>query len=184
MIELDIGVDFRTQALDQLFVAVLDGVEADIALDIHHEVLQRVEPVGVVGFGRDVGARHHLEKALGGRIVDLARRAPARRSCRPRDVHCRARRRLRNIPPVTSCRCSACGTPRSRRRSVAVFAAHARHVIEQNAIELHLLGIHRNRLQAKMLDQLAQRIRARSSSSRRFRRRRPRTSHGRNRICA
>jgi hypothetical protein len=41
----------------------------------------------------------------------------------------------------------------------AVFLAHARHVVEQLAVELHLLGIHRNRLQAEMLDQLAQRIR-------------------------
>ena len=40
----------------------------------------------------------------------------------------------------------------------AVFAAHARHVVQQLAVELHLLGVHRNRLQAEMLDQLAQRI--------------------------
>ena len=31
-------------------------------------------------------------------------------------------------------------------------------VVEQLAVELHLLGIHRNGLQAEMLDQLAQRI--------------------------
>ena len=49
VIELDVGVDFRLQALDQLFVAVLDRIQADIAVDIHHEVLQRIEPVGVVG---------------------------------------------------------------------------------------------------------------------------------------
>jgi hypothetical protein len=41
---------------------------------------------------------------------------------------------------------------------LAEFAAHARHVIEQDAVELHLFGIHRNRLQAEMLDQFAQRI--------------------------
>ena len=40
----------------------------------------------------------------------------------------------------------------------AVFAAHARHVVQQFAVELHLLGIHRNGLQAEMLDQFAQRI--------------------------
>ncbi len=40
----------------------------------------------------------------------------------------------------------------------AVFAAHARHVVQQFAVELDLLGIHRNGLQAEMLDQLAQRI--------------------------
>ena len=49
VIELDVGVDFRAQALDQLLVAVLDRIQADIAVDIHHEVLQRVQPVGVVG---------------------------------------------------------------------------------------------------------------------------------------
>jgi hypothetical protein len=41
----------------------------------------------------------------------------------------------------------------------AVFAAHARHVVEQLAVELHLLGVHRYRLQAEMLDQFPQRIR-------------------------
>ena len=41
----------------------------------------------------------------------------------------------------------------------AIFAAHARHVVEQFAVELHLLGIHRYRLQAEMLDQFPQRIR-------------------------
>ena len=40
------------------------------------------------------------------------------------------------------------------------FAAHARHVVQQVAIEVNLLGIHRNGLQAEMLDQFAQRIRA------------------------
>ena len=48
VIELDVGVDFGLQALDQLFIAVLDRIQADIAVDIHHEVLQRIEPVGVV----------------------------------------------------------------------------------------------------------------------------------------
>ena len=46
-----------------------------------------------------------------------------------------------------------------RRRGLgAVSAAHARHVVEQFAVELDLLGVHRNGLQAEMLDQLAQRI--------------------------
>ena len=44
------------------------------------------------------------------------------------------------------------------RRLRPVFAAHARHVVEEFAVELDLLGVHRNRLQAEMLDQLAQRI--------------------------
>ena len=43
----------------------------------------------------------------------------------------------------------------------AVFAAHARHVVQEFAVEMDLLGIHRNGLQAEMLDQLAQRIGAR-----------------------
>ncbi len=40
----------------------------------------------------------------------------------------------------------------------AVFATHARHVVQELAIELDLLGIHGNGLQAEMLDQLAQGI--------------------------
>ena len=44
----------------------------------------------------------------------------------------------------------------------AVLAPYLRrmpgNVVEQFAVELNLLGIHRNRLQAEMLDQLAQRI--------------------------
>lgn len=71
MIELDIGVDFRLQAADQLLIAVLDRIQADIAVHIHHEVLERVEPVGVVALGGDVGARHHLEETLGGGVVDF-----------------------------------------------------------------------------------------------------------------
>ena len=72
MIELDVGIDLRLEAIDQLLVAVLDRIEADIAIDIHHEVLQRIEPIGVVALGRDIRARHHLEEALGDGIVDLA----------------------------------------------------------------------------------------------------------------
>jgi hypothetical protein len=63
VIELDIGIDLGLQAFDQLLVAVLDRIQADIAVDIHHEVLQRIQPVGVVALGRDIGARHHLEEA-------------------------------------------------------------------------------------------------------------------------
>ncbi len=40
----------------------------------------------------------------------------------------------------------------------AVFAAHAGHVVEQFAVEMNLLGVHRDGLQSEMLDQLAQRI--------------------------
>ena len=63
VIELDVGVDLLAQALDDLFVAVLDGIEADIAVDIHHEVLQRIQSVGVVAFGGEIGSRHHLSES-------------------------------------------------------------------------------------------------------------------------
>src|SRR5262249_1240775 len=41
---------------------------------------------------------------------------------------------------------------------LAEFATHARHIVEQHAVELHLLGIHWNGLQPEVRDQLAQRI--------------------------
>ena len=72
VVELDVGVDLGLQALDQLLVAVLDRIQPDIAVDIHHEVLQRIEAVGIVALGGDVGARHHLEEALGGGVLDFA----------------------------------------------------------------------------------------------------------------
>ena len=78
VIELDIGIHLGLQALDQLLVAVLDRIQADIAVDIHHEVLQRIQPVGVVALGGDIGARHHLEEALGGRDRPLPGRAVPR----------------------------------------------------------------------------------------------------------
>ena len=71
VIELDVRVDLRAQAIDQLLIAVLDRIQADVAVHVHDEVLQRVEPVGVVAFGGDIRPRHHLEEALGGDIVDF-----------------------------------------------------------------------------------------------------------------
>ena len=71
VIELNVGVYFGAKAFDQLLVAVLDRIQADIAVDIHHEVLQRIQAVGVVGLGRDIRARHRLQKALGNGIIDL-----------------------------------------------------------------------------------------------------------------
>jgi hypothetical protein len=41
--------------------------------------------------------------------------------------------------------------------AAAVFA-HAGDVVEQYAVELNLFGVHRDRLQAEMLNELAQRI--------------------------
>ena len=160
MIELDVGVDFRAQALDQLLVAVLDRIQADIAVDIHHEVLQRIQPVGVVAFGRDIRARHHLEEALGGGIVDLlvehflaGHVGPGMLVVVRADAFVIFDRR-HHVGAALAERLDRGGGLR------AVFAAHARHVVEQLAVELHLLGVHRYRLQAEMLDQFPQRIRA------------------------
>ena len=158
VIEFDLGVDLRAQALDQLLVAVLDRIQADIAVDIHHEILQRVEAVGVVALGRDVGARHRLEEALGSRVLDLLVEQLLAIGPGPgmivvmgtdafvvlhRSDHLRAAlaERLDRVGGL-----------------VAVFLAHPRHVIEQFAVELHLLGIHRDGLQPEMLHQFAQRV--------------------------
>ena len=117
VIELDVGVDFGAQAVDQLLVAVLDRIQADIAVDIHHEVLQRVEAVGVVALGREVGARHHLEEALGGGIADFlveqflaGHVGPGMFVVVRADAFVIFERRHHLAS-------SACGTPRSRRRS-------------------------------------------------------------------
>ena len=150
--------DFGAQALDQLLVAVLDRIQADIAVDIHHEVLQRVQPVGVVGFGRDVGARHHLEEALGGGIVDIlvehflaGHVGPGMLVVVGADAFVIFDRRHHVAAALAERLDRGCGLR-------AVFAAHARHVVEQFAVELDLLGVHRDGLQAEMLDQFAQRI--------------------------
>lgn len=161
VIELDIGIDFGSEAVDQLFIAVLDRIQADIALDIHHEVLQRIEPIGVVALGRDVGARHHLEEALGGGIVDLlveqflaGHVGPGVLVIVGADAFVIFDRRHHAGAAVAE--------RLDRVRSLrTVFAAHPRHVVQQFAIELNLLGIHRNGLQAEMLDQFPQRVGAR-----------------------
>ena len=158
VIELDVGRDFAAQAIDQLFVAVLDRIQADIAVDIHHEVLQRVQPVGVVRLGRDVGAGHHLEEALGGIVVDeLVEQflgghvGPGMLVVVGADAFVIFDRRHHIAAALAEALDRGCGLR-------TVFAAHARHVVEEFAVELDLLGVHRNRLQAEMLDQLAQRI--------------------------
>ena len=158
VIELDIGVDLGLQALDQLLVAVLDRIQADIAVDIHHEVLQRIQPVGVVALGGDIGARHHLEEALGDGIVDFLVEQFLAGDVGPGMLVV-----VRADAFVIFDRRHHLGAALAERfdrvRGLgAVFAAHARHVVQQFAVELHLLGIHRNGLQAEMLDQLAQRI--------------------------
>ena len=158
MIELDVGVDLRAQALDQLLIAVLDGIQTDIVVDIHHEVLERVEAVGVVGLGCDVGARHHLEEALGGGILDLLVEQLLAGLVGPGVLVV-----VRADALVILDRRHHLGAALAERldggcRLRPVFAAQARHVVEQLAVELHLKRVHRNRLQAEMLDQLAQRI--------------------------
>ncbi len=160
VIELDVGVDLGAQALDQLLVAVLDRIEADIAFDIHHEILQRIEPIGVVALGRKVRARHHLEETFGDGIVDflvehfLARHVgPGMLVVVGADAFVILDRR-HHVGATLAERLD-----RSRGLRT-IFAAHARHVVEEFAVELHLLGVHRYRLQPKMLDQFAQGIRA------------------------
>ena len=161
MVELDIGVDFRAQAFDQLLVAVLDRIQADIAVDIHHEVLQRIQAVGVVAFGREIRARHHLEKALGGGILDLL------------VEHFLAGHVGPGVLVVVGADAFVIFDRRHQvgaalaerfdrgRGLLTILAAHARHVVEQLAVEVHLLRVHRYRLQAEMLDQFPQRIRPR-----------------------
>jgi hypothetical protein len=158
VVELDVGIDFGLQAIDQLLVAVLDRIQPDIAVDIHHEILQRVETIGVVALGGEVGARHHLEKPLGDRIGDFLVEQLLGGHVGPgvfvvvgADAFVIFARRHHG---------GAEGAKRLDRLGGlgAVFAAHARHVVEQLAVEHHLLGIDRNGLQAEVLDQLAQRI--------------------------
>ncbi len=161
MIELDVGIDLRLQALDQLLVAVLDGIEADIAVDIHQIVLERIETIGVVALGRDVRARHHLEETPCGFVLDLLVEHLLGGLVGPGVLVV-----VRADALVIFDRRHHLGATLAKRldrsRGLgAVFAAHARHVVEELTAELHLLGIHRNRLQAEMLDQLAQRIRTR-----------------------
>ncbi len=158
VIELNVGVDLGLQAFDQLLIAVLDRIEADIAFDIHHEILQRVQPVGVVGFGGEIGARHHLEEALGGGVLDLPIEQFLGRHVGPwvlvvvrTDAFGIFDRRHHLRAALAECLDRGSGLR-------AVFAAHAGHVVQEFAIELNLLGVHRNGLQTEMLDQFAQRI--------------------------
>ena len=160
MVELDVSIDFRAQAFDQLLVAVLDRIQADIAVDIHHEVLQRIQPVGVVAFGCEIRARHHLQEALGGGIVDFlvehflaGHVGPGMLVVVGADAFVIFDRR-HHVGAALAKRFDR------GRGLLTILAAHARHVVEQLAVEVHLLGVHRYRLQAEMLDQFPQRIRA------------------------
>ena len=160
IIELDVGIDLLAQALDDLLVAVLDGIEADIAVDIHHEVLQRIQPVGVVALGGKVGARHHLQKPLGDRVLDLAieqlfavDEGPGVLVVVRADAFIVFLRRD-HLGAALAERLDGIGS------RIAVLAAHAAHVIQHFAVELHLLGVYRNGLQAEMLHEVAQRVRS------------------------
>jgi hypothetical protein len=158
VIEMDVRIDLGPQAIDQLFVAVLDRVQADIALDIHHEVLQRIQPVGVVAFSREIGTRHHFEEALGGGIVDFLVEQFLTGHVGPGMFVVVGADALiifdrgHHVGAAFAERLD-CG-----RGLRAIFAAHARYVVQEFAVELDLLGIHRNGLQAEMLNQFAQRI--------------------------
>ena len=108
--------------------------------------------------GGEIGARHHLEEALGGGIVDF----PVEQFLGG-DVGPGMLVVVRADAFVIFDRRHHLGAALAERLDRggglgAVFAAHARHVVEQFAVELNLLGIHRNGLQAEMLDQFAQRI--------------------------
>ena len=160
MVELDVSIDFRAQAFDQLLVAVLDRIQADIAVDIHHEVLQRIQAVGVVGLGRNIRARHRLQKAPGNGIIDLlveyflaGHVGPGVLVVVGADAFIIFDRRNQIAAALAE------RFDRSR-GLLTILAAHARHVVEQLAVKMHLLGVHRYRLQAEMLDQFPQRIRA------------------------
>ena len=159
MIEMDIGIDLGLQAVDQLFIAVLDRIQADIAVDVHDEVLQRIQPVGVVALGGEIGPRHHLEEAFCGGIVDFPVEQFLAGDVGPwmfvvvgADTFVVFDRR-HHFGAALAKRFDRVRCPG------AVFATHARHVVQKLAIEVNLLGIHRNGLQAEMLDQFAQRIR-------------------------
>ena len=158
VVELDLGVDLRAQAFDQLLIAVLDRIQPDIAVDIHHEVLQRVEAVGVVALGRDIGTRHRLEEALRGRVLDLLVEqllaigpGPGMIVVVGADAFVILHRRDHFGAALAKSFDRVGGL-------VAVFLAHPRHVVEQFAVELHLLGVHRDGLQSEMLHQFAQRV--------------------------
>ena len=113
-----------------------------------------------MAFGRDIGARHHLEEALGNGIADFLLKQLLGIDPRPRmlvvmraDAFVMFDRRHHAGALLAKCL--------NRRGGLgAVFFAHARHVVDELAVELDLLGIHRNGLQTEMLDQLAQRVRS------------------------
>jgi hypothetical protein len=158
VIELDVRADFGPQAVDQLLIAVLDRIQADIALDIHHEVLQCIQAIGIVALSGEIGPRHHLQETFCRGIIDflVEQRFAA-------DVGPGVLVVVRADAFVILDRRDQIGAALAKRLDRvgglgAVFAAHPRHVVQQLAVELDLFGVHRNGLQAEMLDQLAQRI--------------------------
>ena len=160
IVELDIGIDFRAQAFDQLLVAVLDRIQADIAVDIHHEVLQRIQPVGVVGLGRDIRARHSLQKALGNGIINLLVEYFLAGHVGPGVLVVVGADAFVIFDRGNQVAATLAERLDRSRGLLTILAAHARHVAEQLAVKVHLLRVHRDGLQAEMLDQFPQRIRA------------------------
>ncbi len=155
MIELDVRIDLGLQTTDQLLIAVLDRIKADIAVDIHDEIFQRIQPVGVVALGRQIRTRHHLEEALGGGIGHFLVEQFFAGDVGPR-VLVIVRADAFIIFDRRHHVAAALAEGFDRVRGLCpVFAPHARNVVEQFAVELDLFGIHRNGLQAEMLDQLA-----------------------------
>ncbi len=158
VIEMDIGIDLGLQAVDQLLIAVLDRIQADVAVDIHDEVLERIQPVGIVALGGEIGPRHHLEEAFGDRIVHFLVEQLFAADVRPRMLVVVGADAFVVFDRRHYLRTALAERLDRVRSPGAVFATHARHVVQELAIEVNLLGIHRNGLQTEMLDQLAQGI--------------------------
>ncbi len=114
-----------------------------------------------MAFGGDVGARHHLEETLGDRILDLAIEQFLAIDESPR--------MLVVVCPdafIIFDRRDLAGAALAEGEDGvgglgAVFPPHAVDVVQQLAVQHHLLGIHRDGLQPEMLHQLAQRVRPR-----------------------
>jgi len=68
---MDVGVDLRPQAVDQLLVAVLDRIQADIAVISITKFFSALSPL-VLWASVAISIAHHLEEAFRGRILDLA----------------------------------------------------------------------------------------------------------------
>ena len=113
-----------------------------------------------MAFGCQIGPRHHFKEALGGGIVDFPVEQLLAGHVGPgvlvvvgADAFIIFDRRNQIAAALAE------RFDRSR-GLLTILAAHARHVVEQLAVKMHLLGVHRYRLQAEMLDQFPKRIRA------------------------